>query len=223
VLDKGESKAAAVCAIAGTGLLTVGTYFHPVPADANDAVLAFTEYAADRLWIASHLLQLAGVALTLTALILIAILHRPVTGGVYYRVGVAGAIACLAVAAALQAVDGIALKRAVNAWSAAPVTKKDELFYAAFAIRQIEVGLASTLSILLGVTATLYGLAMLGDDGFPYWVAGLALLGGTSTAVAGVLMAYTGFSGVEMFIGMPANSALLLWMLIIGVLMWRAG
>ena len=32
-------------------------------ADPNDAVAAFTEYAADQLWGASHLMQLAGLTL----------------------------------------------------------------------------------------------------------------------------------------------------------------
>jgi hypothetical protein len=223
MLDKGKRKVAAACSIAGSVLLIVGTYFHPVPADPNGAVMAFTEYAADRLWVASHLVQLAGVVLILTALIVIADLQQAVSSGFCYRVAAAGAIACLAVAAALQAIDGIALKRMVSVWSAAPMTKRDAAFYAALAIRQTEVGLASTLSILLGVTATLYGLAMLGDDAFPNWIAALAVLGGGATAVAGVVMAYTGFSAMEMLISMPANCVLLLWMLIIGVLMWRAG
>ncbi|MBV8454884.1 MAG: hypothetical protein JOZ29_21835, partial [Deltaproteobacteria bacterium] len=130
--DGGKCKVAAACAIAGSVLLIVGTYFHPVPADPNDAVMAFTEYAADPLWIASHLAQLAGIALLLTTLIVIADLQQAVSSGFYYRVAAAGAIACLAIAAALQAIDGIALKRTVNAWSAAPIMKRDAAFYAAF-------------------------------------------------------------------------------------------
>jgi hypothetical protein len=48
----------AVCAIAGSMSLTIGTYLHPMGADPNQAVAAFTEYAANRLWVASHLTQL---------------------------------------------------------------------------------------------------------------------------------------------------------------------
>lgn len=39
--------------------------------------------------------------------------------------------------------------------------------------------------------------------------------------VAGVVMAYTGFSGLAMAINMPANSLLLVWMLVLGWYMWR--
>jgi hypothetical protein len=60
---RSESRIAATCAIAGSLLLVVGTYLHPMKADANDAVAAFTEYAADHIWVASHLTQLVGVTL----------------------------------------------------------------------------------------------------------------------------------------------------------------
>ncbi len=40
--------------------------------DPNDPVPAFAEYAADDLWVASHLTQLAGVALIVAALVVLA-------------------------------------------------------------------------------------------------------------------------------------------------------
>jgi hypothetical protein len=58
-----EARIGATCALAGSVVLAVGTSLHPLDADPNEAVAAFTEYAADRLWVASHLTQLAGVAL----------------------------------------------------------------------------------------------------------------------------------------------------------------
>jgi hypothetical protein len=36
-------------------------------------------------------------------------------------------------------------------------------------------------------------------------------------------MAYTGFSGLAMAINMPASFVLLVWMLSLGVFMWRRG
>jgi hypothetical protein len=42
-----------------------------------------------------------------------------------------------------------------------------------------------------------------------------------NTMVAGVVIAYTGFSGLAMAINMPANFLLLVWMLILGGCMWR--
>ena len=139
------------------------------------------------------------------------------------RIAAAGAIASLALAAALQAVDGIALKNMVDAWAAAPASQKEGIFHAAFAVRQIEIGLASMLSLAWGLTTTMYGVALLGDERYPKWFAGVAIVGGVPTMVAGVVMAYTGFSGLAMAINMPANLLLLLWMLALGGLMWRRG
>jgi Domain of unknown function (DUF4386) len=221
MLDRSQTRVIAVCAFSGCLLLIIGTYLHPMPDDPNDALQTFAAYAADRLWIASHLMQLAGVALILTTLTLIGTLQRQATVSIAYQVAAMGAIVCLAIAGALQAIDGIALKKAVNSWSQAPAETKNAAFSAAFAIRQIEIGLASVLSIAFGVTATLYGSAMLADDIFPAWLAILALPGGIATAISGVVMAYSGFSALEMIISMPASYLLLLWVLIIGVVMWQ--
>ena len=129
----------------------------------------------------------------------------------------------LAVAAALQAVDGVALKVMVDAWAAAPAAQKEGVFHAAFAVRQVEVGLASMLSLLSGLTVTVYGGALLVDRTYPKWLGGLAIGGGVPTAAAGIVMAYTGFSGLAMAINMPASSLLLGWMFTLGVFMWRRG
>ena len=100
---RSESRMGATCAIAGSVLLFLGTYLHPLNADPNEAVAAFSEYAADRLWVASHLTQLAGVALMAAALLCLAQQLAAASGTGWTRVAAGGAIASLAVAAALQA------------------------------------------------------------------------------------------------------------------------
>jgi uncharacterized membrane protein YhaH (DUF805 family) len=120
-------------------------------ADPNEAGAAFSEYAADRLWIASHLTQLLGIVLMVAALMLLARQLETAGGSGWPGLAAGLAIASLAVATALQAVDGIALKRMVNAWSNTPAAQKKVALYAAFAVRQVEVGLASTLSLIYSV------------------------------------------------------------------------
>jgi len=222
-LSRRESRIGATCAITGSVLLFVGTYLHPLQADPNEAVAAFTEYAADQLWIASHLTQLVGVVLMVTTLLLLARQLEATSGTAWSRIAAGGAVASLAVATALQAVDGVALKVMVDTWAATPVEQKTIAFYAAFAVRQVEVGLASMLSLLMGLTVTVYGVALLVDRTYPRWVGGLAIVGGVPTTVAGVVMAYTGFSELAMVINMPASFLLLVWMITLGVLMWRRG
>ena len=219
--DSGERRATAIAALAGSVLLFVGTYLHPMEADPNDAPAAFAEYAADRLWVASHLTQLAGVVLMLGALVLVSWMMRRGPAAGWALLGAIGAVGSLAVTAAVQAVDGVALKVMVDLWAASAEAQKAAVYQAAFAVRQIEVGLAAMASLLLGATFTLYGIAFVVDRSLPRWLGWLAIVCGVPTVVAGVVMAHTGFSGPAMAISMPANSLILLWMIALGVMIRR--
>ncbi len=148
-------RGASIAAFGGALLLFGATILHPSGADPNDAVAAFREYADDQLWIASHLMQLLGIALIVCALIQLSRLLASGSARGLAWIGAAGATASLAVAAALQAVDGIALKAMVDAWAAAAEPDKTTLFYATYGVRQVEVGLASIMSLL-----SFSGLAM---------------------------------------------------------------
>jgi hypothetical protein len=219
--DHSEGRVGAVCSIGGALLLFIGTALHPMDADPFDAVAAFTEYAADRWWVASHLTQLAGIALMDAALLIMAQQIGAERGKAWSYVLAGSSVAGLAVAAALQAVDGIALKVMVNAWAAAAPEQKEMAYHAALAVRQIEVGLASMLCLVFGLTACLYGVALFAVCTYPWWLSGLAVISGALTIIAGGVMAYTGFSAITMEINMPANFLLLVWMCATGVMMWR--
>lgn len=214
-------KIGAVAAIAGALTLFVGTYLHPSNADPNDALAAFTEYAANRPWIASHLMQLFGIILIVVALIFLSRLMSNGGGASWAYLGIVGAGSSLSVAGALQAVDGIALKLMVDTWAAASAADKEMLFLATFAVRQVEIGFASILGLLFGITVAIYGIALVSDRSFPKWLGWLAILGGIPIAVAGIVIAYTGFSNLAMAINMTGSSLALVWMIVVGVWMWR--
>jgi hypothetical protein len=55
----------------------------------------------------------------------------------------------------LQAVDGIALKRAVDAWASAPADREAIAFAAAEAVRWTEIGMNALSYFLLGLTVLL--------------------------------------------------------------------
>src|SRR5687768_17106568 len=101
-LSRRESRIGATCALVGSVLLFLGTYLHPMEADPNEAVAAFTEYAADHLWVASHLTQLAGVALMVVALLFLARQLESARDTGWPQIAAGGAIASLAVAMMLQ-------------------------------------------------------------------------------------------------------------------------
>jgi hypothetical protein len=220
--EEGAARFGAVSAAAGSLTLLAGTILHPSGADPNVPAAAFAEYAASRSWVAVHLIQLAGIVLLVLALISLSRLISGSSDTIWGHVGVVFAAASLAIAGALQAVDGIALKVMVDRWAAASGTQKEMLFAAAFAVRQIEVGFAGILSLFLGVTAVIYGAALVRDDRFSKWLGWLGVVGGLPTAAGGVVIADDGFSNVAMMINMPANVLLLLaWMVGVGAAMWR--
>jgi hypothetical protein len=207
--------------VAGALLLFVGTYLHPMTADPNVPLAAFTEYAASDHWVTIHLMQLFGVVLIATALVLLSRMMADGPAAEWATLGAAGAIASVAIAAALQAVDGVALKFMVDTWAVTPDPAKGAMFDAAFGVRQIEVGLASMTSLMFGITAAIYGFALLIDGRLPKWIGAVAIAGGLPTAIAGVVMAHTGFSNAAMLVGMPSNSVLIVWMLVLGIYGWR--
>jgi hypothetical protein len=211
----------AVAAVSGAVTLFVATLLHPMSADPNVPPAAFAEYAADRLWVASHLGQFLGVAALGVALVALAATMEDGTPSAWARIGVVGTAASVATAAALQAVDGVALKVMVNRWMQANGEARARAFEGAFAVRQVEVGLASLLSVLFGLTVSAFGISMLLSRRFPAWLGWLGLLGGLGTLAAGIAQAYTGFSPLAMMLSMPASCMLLFWAIVAGLFLWR--
>ena len=211
----------APAAVIGAVTLFISTLLHPMSADPNDAPAAFAEYAADRLWVASHLGQFVGIAILGVALVALGSVMEPGAAAAWARIGIVGTAASVATAAALQAVDGVALRMMVIRWAQASDDARARAFEGAFAVRQVEIGMASLLSMLFGLTLSVFGVAMLRSRQFPGWLGALGLLGGLATVAAGVAQAYTGFSPLAMNLSMPASCALLLWALVVGGMLWR--
>ena len=212
------SRLGPLLAIDGVVLLLAGTVLHPMQADPAVAEAAYAEYAADRYWVASHLLQLAGTWATIASLLLSAQRLEAEVAAPLARLGSAFGIAGIAAAAALQAVDGVALKAMVDRWAAAPEPEMAALFAATYAVRQVEVGLAATTCLLLGLMAAILGLAFVIDGRVPRWAGILGIAGGVSTAASGVVIAYAGFSRLSVAVNMPAVLVLMAFTVALGML-----
>jgi len=211
----------AVAAVLGAVLLLAATFLHPLGADPNDPSAAFAEYAADSFWVWSHLGQFLAVAVLGMAFVALAATLESGLAAAWGRIGQAGAAATIATAAALQAVDGVALKVMVDRWAAATGATRDLTFEAAVAVRQVEIGLASLFSVVAGLTVLVLGLALIVSIRYPTWLGTLGVLAGLGLLGAGSAQARTGFSATAMTLSMAASVVLLVWVLLAGVLMWR--
>jgi hypothetical protein len=119
----------------------------------------------------------------------------------------------------LQAVDGIALQRAVEAWVSAPPDQTVAAFAAAEAIRWIEIGVNSLSFSLVGLTLVLYGIALALSGVYPRWIGWLATAAGVAQVFRGVDTSYQGFgTSITELIGL---ALLALWTVIMAVMMWR--
>src|SRR3989441_3030421 len=155
------ARVGAVAAMGGALTLFVATLLHPMTADPNDPPAAFAEYAADRLWVASHLGQFLGIAALGVALVTLAATMEAGTPSAWARIGVVGTAASVATAAALQAVDGVALKVMVNRWMEANGEARARALEGALCRRQIEIGMASLFSGLVWVPLVGFRVSLL--------------------------------------------------------------
>ncbi len=82
------ARVGAAAAMSGAVTLFVATLLHPMSGDPNDPSAAFAEYAADSLWVASHLGQFLGVAILGVALVELAGAMEAGRPAAWARIGV---------------------------------------------------------------------------------------------------------------------------------------
>jgi hypothetical protein len=186
-----------------------------------DNVAVFMEYAQDDSWVATHFVQWLAAVFLMGGFIpvYVSIASRVEKGVVAARFGLAAALLTAAGFTMLQAVDGIALEWAVDAWSAASAADRDALFAAALSVRWTEYALQSYSNLLLGVTLILFAVATAWSSAYPRWLAWLAAGSGIAWIVHGTTVAYVG-----LFDSVPRLIAIVLmaiWAFVMGHIMWR--
>jgi hypothetical protein len=203
-------------------VLVVAESFHPSREDPMDNPAVFAEYADSDIWTAVHLLEYFGFLLLLGGLVALyySLKDRPGVGAGLAPFGLAAAVTTAASFTVLQAVDGIALKRAVDAWASAPADQQTAAFAAAEAIRWIEIAMNSLSFFLAGLTLFIYGLAILLGTVYPRWAGLIAMVSGAALMYNGVVeVAYEGF--VPSIIKLVGLLLLAVWAFVMAFLMWR--
>ncbi len=194
--------------------------FHPSGEVMNNPVI-FMAYAQDDSWIVVHFAQWFAALLLIGGFIALyySITTKPEANAAVARFGFVAAVLTAASLTMLQAVDGVALKWAVDAWASAPADQEGDLFAAALALRWTEYALQSYSNILLGLTLILYGLAIALGTVYPRWLGWVAAGSGVAWIVHGLMVPYIG-----LFPSIPRGVAqvlMYLWAFIMAFLMWR--
>jgi uncharacterized protein DUF4386 len=189
--------------------------WHPT-GEEDDHQAIFREYADSDAWEATHLAEFVLVLVALAGLLVLCRALRPETP--YLALLAGGAIiATGATWAVLQAVDGVTLKQAVDAWVAASGTDEPSRFADAETVRWIEWGLQSYFRVLLGVAFLLLGAAAVVSRFVPSWLGVLLVAGGVLSVAVGISVAYAGLeSGFQDAVGIALQLVVLVF--IIGLL-----
>jgi Domain of unknown function (DUF4386) len=189
--------------------------WHPT-GEEDDHEAIFTEYAASDGWVATHLAEFVLVLVAFAGLLVLCRALRPETP--YLALLAAGAIIATAAAwAVLQAVDGVTLKQAVDAWVAAPGTEEAARYADAETVRWTEWGLQSYFRVLLGVAFLLLGAAAVVSRLVPSWLGVLLVVAGLLSLAVGVSVGYAGLeSGFQDAVGIAFQLVVLVF--IVGLL-----
>ena len=212
--------------LAGVIIAIVSTAIHPSTEDPANHLLVFAEYANSDSWIAVHIGQFAGGIMVFAggfvALYRLLVQSESSMASVLAWIGLALAIMTASAIAILQAVDGIALKMAVDSWVAAPTEEKAITFRVAEGIRFIEYGTNSIFRILQGTVAVIFGIAIIKSKLLSRWIGGAGVVIGAVTIYAGLEVAYLGF-GYANIGGLRGISMIIyfIWVGILGGFMWK--
>jgi len=127
----------------------------------------------------------------------------------------------LALGGVQYAVDGVALKQAVDAWAGAPATEQVARFASAEAIRWLEWGITSYANFMQGLALVLFAIVIVWTARIPRPVGILLGLAGLGALGKGWVLGTQGFASAGVVPSSAAQTFLglgILWLLIVA---WR--
>ncbi|HEY8595229.1 MAG TPA: hypothetical protein VIL84_08290 [Devosiaceae bacterium] len=187
--------------------------------DANDHHAIFEEYAHSGIWSAVHVGQFAGMALILAGLVcLILALDGRARQVGWFGAALAGAT--LALYAALQAVDGVALKQAVSAWAHASEADQSARFTGAETIRWLEWGMRSYNDYMMGLTLLVFAIAVSRAAWGSFLISALMALSGFAYLAQGWIAGSQGFSPAQSIAIVSAWVLSACWMAGLAIAAW---
>jgi hypothetical protein len=208
----------------GVVLIAISEVFHPSRQDPMNFPAVFREYASSNVWTVVHQGEYFGFLFLLGGLVALyySVSARPGFGAGIAPFGFATAAVTAASFTVLQAVDGVALRYAIDNWVSAPASEKPAAFAAAEVARWTEIGMNGFSYFLAGLTLLIFGLAIALGRVYPRWVGLMAIVSGAALMYDGaVVVAYEGFvADVVKLVGLLL---LAIWAFIMAFLMWRNG
>jgi hypothetical protein len=220
-IDRTALRLSATLLLAGQLLYVAITLLH-TGGEANNHPAIFAAYAASEMWTAVHVAQFVCMVTMLGGLLaLFSVLDLHVdAASLLSRLGAAATTATLALYGVVLAVDGVALKQAVNAWANAPEAEKAARFAAAETMRWLEWGTRSYENFTLGL-AVLLAAAAVRRARLPVPIAFVMGLAALTYVAQGWFAGAEGFSPAHTFGIVAAELLNAVWMTWLLVVAWR--
>jgi hypothetical protein len=223
--DRSLLRLSTTLVVIGEVLFALVTLFHPGREDPNNHPAVFAEYASSGSWIAVHFGQFVLMAVLLAGLLVLSFALNVRSGvlGWVGRFAAVSVVVALALYGVVQAVDGVANKHAVDAWSSAPEAEKAARFASAETMRWLEWGTSSYQTFMFALTLILLASVIVGTARVPRPIGYLMGLAAIPYLVQSWVLGTEGFAitwlaGGLSVVGLPLMLAWSIWLLIVA---WR--
>ena len=212
-VERNSVRLAAVLLLAGVVVTAIAGFLHVEGADANDHQSIFAIYAASQSWTAVHLGQFIGMVIIIFGLVALffALDVRSGVGVWLNRFALLSAGAALALYGVLQAVDGVGLKQAVNAWASTENGDKAARFAAAEIVRWLEWAVRSYQSFVFGLALILFGAVIAVTRRVSRPIGYLMALCGLCYLAQGWIIGSSGFSSANQIPTLLGIGLILVW------------
>jgi hypothetical protein len=181
----------------------------------------FVGYARSAPWTLVHLGQFAGMLVVVTGLIALYVALNPQFRRSVGQLGVGLSLVSLALYGVLQAVDGVALKQAVDAWVRAPEAEKAARFASAEAVRWAEWGVRSYHSFVFGLALLSFAAVIVATADLPKPIGYLMALSGLAYLAQGWIVGSEGFAAANEFAILAGIALVFAWSTWLVVASWR--
>jgi uncharacterized protein DUF4386 len=210
-------------ALLGAVLAGVGNLLHPITPRDDPTGVAQVIAGSDS-WTLIHLVIVIGIILMPAGLIAVrhSIQGNPFTDALT-RLGMYAVTIGATVGVITLILDGVAAKQLADQWAAAPEPAKPTALTLVSANETINFALASLFNLsFAGVPFVLFGLAVARAGIYPRWLGWVAFYAGIGSILAGLIQAITGEPTVaSLILTIIGPTVITLWLVVIGVLLWR--
>ena len=187
----------------------------------GDTEVILQSIADSSIWAGIHILTLVTFLLGVGGLLA---LYRSITvepGAALAQLGFAAALMGGAITSVSVAIlGGGAMKELADAWAAAADKEVPFAVAEATVLISFDIGSWGNL-VFYGVAPILYGLAIALTGLYPKWLGWVAVVGGVGGVLIQIVQFSQGVSQVTSGIYVASFLVVTLWLVVMGVLMWR--